>query len=180
MLQPPSRGASTLAALAAGLTACGAASAAGKGAGASDPPARPPACALTTPRQIAPNPWPQARTALAPAGATAVRLCRYAGVNAHPQRALARAALISSRSSVAGLVVALDRLPSASGTFGCALDDGSQIVALLAYPHGRALTISVGLRGCQSVTNGDLRRTAAGGTGQPGPALVVALERLTS
>ena len=181
MLQPLSRGASVLAALAVGLTACGAASAARPASTPPDPSAsRPPACAGTAPTRIAPNPWSQARAQLAPGDATSVRLCRYAGLNGHPPRSLLRSRLITRRSAVAGLVQAFDRLPAATGTFNCPVDDGSAIVALLAYPHGRTVTISVGLRGCQSVTNGDARRTASGTNGQPGPALVAQLERLTS
>jgi hypothetical protein len=180
MLQPLSRGASVLAALAFGLTACGAASAARPASTHSDPPGRPAACAATAPRRIPSNPWPQARGQLAPAGASAIRLCRYAGLNAHPPRRLRRTALIFNRTTVANLVRAFDRLPSATGTLNCPVDDGSQILALLAYPHGHAVSISVGLRGCQSVTNGDLRRTASGTTGQPGPVLIAQLERLTS
>jgi hypothetical protein len=181
MLQPLSRGASLLAALAVGLTACSAASAARPASTDSDPPAsRPPACAGTSPTRIAPNPWSQARVRLAPGGAAAIRLCRYAGLNGHPPRSLVRSTLVTHRAAVGRLVRAFDRLPAATGTFNCPVDDGSAIVALLTYPHGRAVTISVRLRGCQSVTNGDLRRTASGTNGQPGPALVAKLERLTS
>jgi hypothetical protein len=180
MLQPLSRGARILAALAVGLTACGAARAARPGSAPSGPSARPPACAAIGPTRVPPNSWSQARSQLAPAGATAIRLCRYAGLNDHPQRGLLRSALVTSRTTVASLVQDFDRLPAATGTFNCPVDDGSAIVALLTYPHGRALTISVGLRGCQSVTNGDLRRTASGANDQPGAALVAQLERLTS
>jgi hypothetical protein len=181
MLQPLSRGASVLAAIAVGLTACGAASAAKPASTPSGPPAsRPPACVAAGPNRIAPNSWSQARSQLAPTGASAIRLCRYAGLNGHPPRSLVRAALVTSRTTVASLVQAFDRLPAGTGTFSCPVDDGSAVVALLSYPHGRVLTISVGLRGCQVVTNGDLRRTASGTNGQPGPALVSRLERLTS
>jgi hypothetical protein len=180
MLQPVSRGAGALAAIAVGLTACGAASAAKPSGAGTDPPARPAACATTSPRQIPPDPWSPARVQLAPSGATAIRLCRYAGLNSRPPDGLVRSALITNRVAVADLVQGFDRLPSAIGTFHCPVDDGSEIVALVAYPGGRAVTISSGLRGCQSVTNGDIRRTAAGGSGQPGPALIAQLERLTS
>jgi hypothetical protein len=126
------------------------------------------------------NTWSQARAQLAPAGATAIRLCRYTGVNAHPPRSLVRSTLLTSRTTVTGLVQNFDRLRSVTGTFSCPVDDGSEIIAALAYPHGRAVTISVGLRGCQRVTNGAIQRTASGTNGQPGPALVAQLERLTS
>lgn len=183
-MQPLSPRVGALVALAVGLTACGSASAANSAshpaAATPEPPARTAACPDTAPAQFPANSWSSARAELAPAGPTEIRLCRYAGLNARPSRALTRTALITNSATVTGLVRGFDRLPSASGTFHCPLDDGSEIVALLTYPHERTVTISVGLRGCQTVTNGDLRRTAAGTSGQPGPTLVAQLERLTS
>jgi hypothetical protein len=44
----------------------------------------------------------------------------------------------------------------------CPADDGSQILALLAYPNGSQVTIGVELTGCQRVTNGDPVRIANG------------------
>jgi hypothetical protein len=184
MMQPPSPRLGALIALAVGLTACGSATAANSAsrhaAAPPDPPVRTAPCPDAAPAQFAANSWSAARSELAPAGPTAILLCRYAGLNALPRRALTRTALITNAATVASLVRGFDRLPSASGTFNCPLDDGSEIVALLTYPHGRMVTISVHLRGCQMVTNGDLRRTAAGTSGQPGPTLVAQLERLTS
>ncbi len=169
-----------LAALAIGLAACGAASAAPAGFSRSEATVRPPSCAATAPARIAANPWAPARARLAPAGARAIRLCRYDGLNAPRPRRLTHSTLIAGGATVAGLVRQFDRLPSGAGTYACPVDDGSEIIALLAYPRGRGVTISVGLRGCQTVSNGDVRRTAAGESGQPGPALVARLERMTS
>jgi hypothetical protein len=116
---------------------------------------------------------------LAPAGASTIRLCRYAG---RPHIALVSSRLLRDRRLVGGLARELDRLPpSPAGPVNCPNDDGSQILALLAYP-GRALTVSVDLAGCRLVTNGSVGRTAAG-MGSPatlGPQLVAQLERLVA
>jgi hypothetical protein len=70
--------------------------------------------------------------------------------------------LLRRRIVVRRLVSELDRLPALTGSVACPFDDGSEIVALLVYPHGRHATISVGLTGCAVVTNGRVHRTAAG------------------
>jgi hypothetical protein len=111
-----------------------------------------------------------------------IRLCRYAGLNAHPRFKLLRSSLRSNRRLIRKLVREFDRLPPfAPGAVACPADSGSQIVALLAYPNGRAVRISVGLSGCASVTNGDVVRTAFGfGTPRKfGPQLVSELKHLT-
>lgn len=80
------------------------------------------------------------------------------------------------------LVREFDRLPPMpAGTIACPYDDGSAIRASIAYADRRRVTILVDLRGCMSVTNGNLERTAFG-FGSPrqyGPQLVADLERLT-
>lgn len=168
-----------LATIAVGLSACGAASAA-QSAAPARPPSRPAACRFEAPTRVAANPWAAARVQLAPATPTALRLCRYSGLNANQPRRLIASVLVDSRSTLRSLTHRFDQLASAQGTFGCPLDDGSEIVARLAYPGPHQVTISVGLRGCNSVTNGDLHRTAAGAAGRPGPKLLAQLERLTS
>jgi hypothetical protein len=82
--------------------------------------------------------------------------------------------LLGERAAVTRLTGEFDELQPMRGGFACPVDDGSEIVALLAYPHGRSVTISVNLRGCNSVTNGDVFRTALG------TKLVAQLERLIS
>ena len=99
---------------------------------------------------------------LAPPGTGAIRLCRYSGLNAHPRLALVGSRLLDSRTIVDQLVTELDRLPALRGAVACPADDGSQILALLAYPGGHQVSISVGLTGCALVTNGSVHRTAAG------------------
>jgi hypothetical protein len=62
------------------------------------------------------------------------------------------------------------------------MDDASQILAVLAYPGGREVRISVGLTGCEAVSNGSVHRTAAGYGPHPrrGPRLLAELKRLVS
>ena len=139
-------------------------------------------CSKRSPASIARNGWSPPHVVLAPAGASAVRLCRYSGLNAHPPLTLARAALHTSPSLVRRLVREFDRLPALGpGVLVCPFDDGSEIVALLSYPDRHAVAISVGLLGCATVSNGNLHRTASG-IGSPrrlGTQLLVELEHLT-
>jgi hypothetical protein len=119
---------------------------------------------------------------LAPPGPTAIRLCRYSGLNdAHPLR-LARSVSVRRPRLEQLLVSEFGRLPRfAPGAIACPMDDGSQIVALLSYPGGRSVSVSVGLSGCTRVTNGDVVRTALGIGPSPrsGPELLKRLEHLT-
>jgi hypothetical protein len=115
-----------------------------------------------------------------PPDATAIRLCRYSGLNAHPRLTLVASRLVTSAGVVRQLVGEFDRLPRLHGVVACPMDDGSQIVALVSYPAGRRVTISVGLTGCRLVTNGSVHRSAEG-LGSPrtfGPQLVATLTRL--
>ena len=56
--------------------------------------------------------WPVSQSELAPAGASAMRLCRYAGLDAHPRFKLERSALHASPSFVGTIASELDRLPA--------------------------------------------------------------------
>jgi hypothetical protein len=142
----------------------------------------PPRCPLRAPSRISPESWSPARRQLAPSGASAIRLCRYSGLNGQPRLTLIRSITIDAASVVGELVRELDRLPSDHGVMACPADDGSEILALLAYPGDHAVTISVGLRGCETVTNGSVNRVALGLGSPPafGPQLVSQLEHLTS
>jgi len=140
----------------------------------------PAACSASATAALPAEQWSAARRVLAPAGAGAIRSCRYSGLNAHPRLALVGSRLLASRSGVHQLVTELDRLPSLHGAVACPNDDGSQILALLAYPGGHQVSISVGLTGCALVTNGTVHRTAAG-LGTPrafGPQLLSSLDHL--
>ncbi len=140
-------------------------------------------CSAGAPASVPAEGWSAARLELAPAGATAIRLCRYSGLNASPRLMLVRSRLVSSRAVVRRLVDEFDRLPPPpAGAVACPDDDGSQIVALVSYPAGQQVTIAVGLTGCALVTNGSVHRTAAGIGSPPtfGPQLVAQLERLVA
>lgn len=146
-----------------------------QGAGAGDPPR----CSHKEPRVSAPG-WSAAEHTLAPTGASEIRLCRYSGLNSHPPLTLVHARLLDRAGVVAQLVRRFDRLPRAPRTVFCPADDGSEILALVSYPNGRQVQISVALKGCEGVTNGSVNRTAAGFGRHPkrGPRLLAQLERL--
>lgn len=168
----------TLAVTAAAIVGCG--STAGSPTEVAVRALMPDACSPKAPATLPRERWTAARHVLAPAGASAIRLCRYAGLNGHPRLRLMDSRLLKSASVVHQLVSEFDRLPSLSGAVACPNDDLSQILALLSYGGGHQVTVSVGLTGCASVTNGGVHRTAAGyGTPRPfGPQLVAQLERL--
>lgn len=141
------------------------------------------ACSRGAPGAIGPESWGPARHMLAPEGAQAIRLCRYSGLNAHPALSLVSFRVLTRHSRVAELVRRFDGLPRPPrGAVACPADDGSQILAMLAYPHGQEVKISVGETGCNDVTNGTVRRTASGYGPHPkrGPRLLAQLERLLS
>ncbi len=143
-------------------------------------PPHPPRCSQKEPQPSAPG-WSAAEHELAPAGASEIRLCRYSSLNAHPALRLTHARLLDQASLVTQLVRRFDGLPrEPRRVFACPADDGSKIVALLSYPSGHQLQISVGLKGCELVTNGSVGRTAAGFGSHPnrGPRLLAQLERL--
>ncbi|MGO9789902.1 MAG: hypothetical protein ACLP8S_10540 [Solirubrobacteraceae bacterium] len=139
-------------------------------------------CSTKAPLSVPAERWSAARQELAPAGASAIRLCRYSGSNAHPRLMLLDSRLLESSSLVQQLISEFDRLPSLSGAVACPNDDLSQILAVLAYPAGQQVTITVGLTGCALVTNGSIHRTAAGVGSPPafGPQVVAQLERLVA
>jgi pimeloyl-ACP methyl ester carboxylesterase len=96
--------------------------------------------------------------------------------------------LVTDRRTIGQLVERFDALRAfPRGVFGasCPADDGSEVLATLVYTafsHGHQVTISTGLAGCNAVTNGDLRRTAANfeNKNPVGPRLLGQLERLTA
>lgn len=149
--------------------------------GAAPASAEPTLCSHAAPRGISAERWSAARRELAPASASEIRLCRYSGLNDHPPLRLVRSRLLSHNRLVAQLVKRLNGLPSGPrGAVSCPTDDGSQILVLVAYPGGREVRISVGLRGCELVSNGSVHRTASGYGPRPrrGPRLLAELERL--
>jgi len=116
---------------------------------------------------------------LVPAGATALELCRYRGLN--PPGGFGRLILsrrVTNAGTVRSLAKGLDALPRVpSGAFDCPADDGSQVLAIFGYPRRDPVTIRVKMRGCQVVTNGVITRWA---TTAAGERLVGRLSRLTA
>jgi hypothetical protein len=145
-------------------------------------PALPAPCALAALGAPSPSANPAALTVLAPVGASAVRLCRYNGSEWPRAAKLAYSGVHVAPGWVAHLVRQLDTLPAApQGPTACPADDAARVDVQLAYPALPSVTVSVGLLGCQIVTNGSVVRTAFG-FGAPrayGPALAAKLERLT-
>ncbi|HKN94005.1 MAG TPA: hypothetical protein VJU60_06730 [Thermoleophilaceae bacterium] len=79
------------------------------------------------------------------------------------------------------LVDEFDQLqPFPPGVAACPMDDGSFILALLAYPDGHRVRIEVDTTGCRLVSNGDVVRTASGFGTTAGPKLEHQLGRLTA
>src|SRR5206468_411609 len=108
----------------------------------------PPLCHTKAPQSVAPNTWAPTQTQLAPAGAGAIRLCRYS-----LRRTIARGTLLRRQVWVGKLVREFNVLrPMPSRVVACPADLGPLIVALLAYPDGHAVTISTDASGCQTVT----------------------------
>jgi hypothetical protein len=139
-------------------------------------------CSERAPARLPAERWAAAREQLAPLGASAIRLCRYSWRNAHHPLTLVSSRLLASPTLMGQLVNEFDRLPSLQGAVACPNDDGSQVLALLAYPDGREDSIGVDLSGCALVTNGSVHRYAAGfGSGPDlGPRLINQLEQLLS
>ena len=137
-------------------------------------------CPARAPQSLAQPDWPAAQAQLAPGGATGAIVCRYAGLNAHPRLGLTAAAVVRSRATVDQLVWRLDALrPIPNELFSCPAATGEEILAELRYPGGQAVRITVGLSGCDIVTNGAVARTTVG-FGRPGsgPPLLKLLTRL--
>lgn len=124
---------------------------------------QPPNCARRRPQRVLRTSWPPAHHELMPRGAVAVRLCSYSGLGSSyakfPELSLIRSRLVDTAGSVAGLSRDFNALPPVSERFVCPLDDGSEIVALIAYPNGRSLTITIRRTGCKHVTNGAMVRS---------------------
>jgi hypothetical protein len=128
------------------------------------------------------NDWAPASQELAPKGAAAVRLCGYPGVNGAVPLQLERSRLLTGERLVTSLVDEFDALPPyPKASLFCGLDDGSQVLALLAYPGGRQVTVALDETGCNRVTNGDVVRIASGYGNTPvGPRLVAELKALAA
>jgi hypothetical protein len=112
-----------------------------------------------------------------------IELCRYAGINRRPNFGLVGSDLVSARTTIHRLVQRFDALksPPPNQAFACPDDNGSQIVAMLRYRARREVQISITLSGCQTASDGSLKRAAFNfdGRNPQGPKLVAQLKRLT-
>jgi hypothetical protein len=96
-----------------------------------------------------------------PGHPAAVLLCRYSGLNGHPQLALIRSRAITDITTVADLAHELNALPPPSpGAVNCPADFADAVLMFFLYAHGPGDPVSVGLSGCQDVANGHLHRLA--------------------
>jgi hypothetical protein len=140
------------------------------------------------PSNVAAPSWSRARArALAPAGATEVRLCRY-HLGPALATSLAASRLVRTPALVAKIVSAFDALPPKPRTIGSsrfACPDsytGRFELALLSYPHGKRLSIEVQRSPvtCQTATNASIVRLAnRPGDAMAGRRLLALLARLT-
>ncbi len=140
------------------------------------------ACPAKSPRAIQTNSWPRAHRRLAPHGARLITLCRYSGINSHPSYGLVASEVVSRHATIHRLVHRFDALkPAPPGAFSCPADQGSDILAMLAYPGEHQVRILVTLTGCAAASNGDVSRAVFNFNGRnpQGPKLVAELKRLT-
>jgi hypothetical protein len=149
------------------------------GASASVPPRSCPPRVLF---HVAKNDWAPASQELAPKNAATLRLCGYSGVNGMAPLQLERSRLVTDERLVTHLADEFDALPPYPKVSPfCVLDDSSQVLALLAYPHGQQVTVALDETGCNRVTNGDVARIASGYGNTPGgPHLVAELKALAA
>lgn len=128
-------------------------SAATSGATASHPSV--PACADRYNGQPPRSAWPPARRHVLPPGAKALRLCRYFGLNTPHPGALAASVAVTRPPQLRIFARELNSLRHGFPFAKCPADDGSVVEILAGYPRGRTLLISIDLRGCTGVSNGD-------------------------
>jgi hypothetical protein len=106
-----------------------------------------------------------ADSALVPAGAEQVLLCRYTGLR-EPGRpaafSLVGHALVADAATVTSLASQLNALPPTSGTYSCPSDDAGAIVAYFRYGAGPDDPVKVGTAGCEAISNGHVSRLALG------------------
>ncbi len=139
-------------------------------------------CPSHAPVMVQANPWLPASQELAPMGARAINLCRYAGANSLPRLGLIGNDFLAARKQINGLIREFDALaPFPLGVFHCPVDAGAAVLATLVYPRSQEVRIRVDLQGCNPVSNGDLLRTGANldGLNPRGPRLLAKLKRLT-
>ncbi len=132
-----------------------------------------------TDRKAAVSTRPGAARALVPAGARAILVCRYSGLNA-PGGAfrLEVHSLVSEQATVARMARELDALAPTTGVYHCPSDSAAALVARFLYATGPQDPVTIDLTGCNVVTNGHVHREA--GTSAAGRSLIRNLVQLTA
>jgi hypothetical protein len=87
-------------------------------------------------------------------GATAMRLCRYYGINRADPKGLRQQRLIHGRLTVRHITRAFNKLKPAPRGIFCVRDDGTEMLVVFTYPHARAGRVVVKLTGCPFASNG--------------------------
>lgn len=121
-------------------------------------------CSFLPPAGPAHNGWRPAERALAPAGPSEIRLCRYESRNNPPGTdgdQLVGHGLVRG-AAAARLARMFDALRTAKpgDRFRSCLFDDAPLVAYAEYPDGRSVTLFSVTSNCWSVTNGDVTRSA--------------------
>lgn len=93
-------------------------------------------------------------------GATAMRLCRYYGINWADSHGLRQQRLIRSSVTIGRITHTFNKLPQPPRGIFCAQDDGSELVAVFAYPNANAERVVLRLTGCRFAMNGRSTRWA--------------------
>ncbi len=93
-------------------------------------------------------------TIMVPATPEAARVCRYAGLNeAKPAGTLLKAGEVNS-AELPGLIKGLNSAVPWPGRMSCPMDDNSSDLVIFGYPDGHTIDVTVGLKGCNMVSNG--------------------------
>jgi hypothetical protein len=110
-------------------------------------------CPADLPKPGAYSPGPA--SIMVPASPNAARICRYNGLNSsQPENSLAKSGMVNP-AELSGLVGGLNAAgPMPSRVISCPMDNASNDVVIFAYPNGHTVFVTVGLTGCNLVTNG--------------------------
>ena len=87
-------------------------------------------------------------------GATAMRLCRYYGVNWGDSQGLRQQRLIHGQLTIGGITRTFNGLHEPPRGIFCMKDDGSELLAVFGYPNATAQRVAVKLTGCRFAMNG--------------------------
>ena len=113
-----------------------------------------------------PSPTPRARS-LVPRGAVSLTVCRYNGLPGDPRSVhgvaahkLVAAGTTGNSSMIAKVTTELDAIrPTRPGvSYGCPADFGTKLLAFFVYPSRRGDVVTIDLSGCNTITNGHVRR----------------------